>query len=244
MSAIQNELLGAVSIKRRNNEPEQKFWARLAEAVRELQDDDWENLSKPAQTWTNRAIKALNKEIDIPEFPDTVRDQEEAQEDDEDVEDKLAVSQNGEDDESDVNGDEDDDDDRRDDDEDDEEEVLRTKSKTKPLAKIATEKPKARKPMVAKKKEKPTPKKVVVKGDNGAAKHNKQGPDGPGNTCQTLIKKLYLKDTEITTDEMVKQLKDAGWKPTRQVITTQLSGFRHSIRVLRDVGLITKRFDI
>ena len=266
MSAIQTELLGSVSIKRRNNEPEQKFWGRLAEAVVELADDDWEKLSKPAQSWTNRAIKALNKEIDIPEFADSVREQEDDDDDAEDEAKKVSAHQrrtekvlatNGEDEDDDVEDDANGDDDE-DDDEDEPKEVLQTKAKAmKPKAKPAREeaKPAKAKPsqrtardkpaVAAKEKEKPRKRRVIENnGTKRVIKTDQQGEHGPGNTCQTLIKKLFLKDTEITTDEMVKQLKKDGWKPSRQVITTQLLGFRHSIRVLRDEGLITKRINL
>lgn len=70
MSAIEQELLKATGLKKKKAEGTQEYYTRLANAVQDLSDDAWTGLSPDAQTWTNAAAKAINKDANIEAFSD------------------------------------------------------------------------------------------------------------------------------------------------------------------------------
>ena len=82
-SAIELELQKATKTNPRKKEPRQKYLARLIEAVQELKDNEWEELSNEAQVWVNEGAEAIKKNADDPEiedFPDLEDAEEEADE--------------------------------------------------------------------------------------------------------------------------------------------------------------------
>lgn len=74
MSAIQKQLAAATEVepsKRRDETvTSQEYMKRLALAVGDLSDKEWEDLSTEAQDWYNSAADSIEAKKDIPEFPD------------------------------------------------------------------------------------------------------------------------------------------------------------------------------
>jgi hypothetical protein len=70
MHKFETELRDATSIKAKKGEDRNDFLNRLVEAVGELDEADADNISDDAMTWYNSAVKALNRDKPIPEFPE------------------------------------------------------------------------------------------------------------------------------------------------------------------------------
>jgi len=56
--------------------------------------------------------------------------------------------------------------------------------------------------------------------------------------AQTMIKKLMLKDPNISTKDVVEKLDKAGFKMSSLAVSTIRSGFRHSLKVIQEEGLL------
>lgn len=59
VTKVEQELRDATGIKPKSKQGRQSFLKDLALGVQELKDEDWEVLSKAAQTWSNAAGKVL-----------------------------------------------------------------------------------------------------------------------------------------------------------------------------------------
>jgi hypothetical protein len=208
---LESELQAAASIKRKANETEQAYLQRLAEAVRELPDDEWDQISEEGQTWTNDAIKALNAEHEIESFGNGEPKEEPKEEPD------------------DKPGEEHDDDDDNGESKEGGEEV--EEKAAKPARRVAAKKEAAPKKKAV--KEAKPAKKTVVK-TNGSR------PAG----AQTMIKQLLLKDPSMSTEDILAQLSKKGYSPTRQAATSIRSGFRHSLKVIKEAGMLSPKVDI
>jgi hypothetical protein len=63
-------------------------------------------------------------------------------------------------------------------------------------------------------------------------------PDRP-ISAPTLIKKMLLSDPDLTVREIDARLREQDIKITRITISTIKSGFRHTLKVLIDLGLVS-----
>ena len=75
MSVIRKELKAVTGVRQKANEDPQTFFTRIIDAIDELDEDDWDELSKDSQNWYNAAVDAKNekfkgKKIAIPNFTD------------------------------------------------------------------------------------------------------------------------------------------------------------------------------
>ena len=67
--SIESEVLAITKIKPSTKVNRERFLALVADAVEELDDDEWEKLSEDAQHWCNAATKAIKAEKPVPDFP-------------------------------------------------------------------------------------------------------------------------------------------------------------------------------
>jgi hypothetical protein len=71
VSAIENELLEASNQKPiKKNEDRQKYLTRVMLKIANLEDPEWEALSKGAQDWTNNNAQAHKRKGELEDFPD------------------------------------------------------------------------------------------------------------------------------------------------------------------------------
>jgi ribosome maturation factor RimP len=78
MSKIKTELMKATDVTAKRGEDNQEFLARLMKGVSDLNDKEWEGLSKEAQDWFNDAADAKNaKAKTLPDFPDLEKAEQE-----------------------------------------------------------------------------------------------------------------------------------------------------------------------
>jgi hypothetical protein len=77
---VAEELLEATGAKpMKKKETPVEFAGRIAEAVAGMDEDGYEELSKPAKAWYEKAVKALNAEKDPPALPGTEGEAEEGE---------------------------------------------------------------------------------------------------------------------------------------------------------------------
>lgn len=78
-SKIQQALAKATEVEPKKDETitDQSYMKRLALAVGELSDKDWDKLDGDQQDWTNAAADAINAKQDVPVYPDFVKPQAE-----------------------------------------------------------------------------------------------------------------------------------------------------------------------
>ena len=67
-AGVLDELVEVTGVKRKSGESAQDYARRVAMIVDKLPDDDWKEMSEPAQLWVNAAVEAadVGKEIDLP----------------------------------------------------------------------------------------------------------------------------------------------------------------------------------
>jgi len=83
MKTVHVELLEASKAEpQRENEDDNRYRARIAREVDQMDDALWKGLSKEAQEWGNKAVEDLNKKAPVLDFPVL----EEAEDDKEEVE--------------------------------------------------------------------------------------------------------------------------------------------------------------
>jgi hypothetical protein len=56
--------------------------------------------------------------------------------------------------------------------------------------------------------------------------------------AQSLIKRLVLKDPKISVDDLLDKVKGQGFECSRLAASTIRSGFRHSIKIIQEEGLL------
>ncbi len=71
LSSVEKELQDLTGIKRRAKEGKQRYLPRLLDAVNDLPDDRWDDVSPEGQDWANNGMKSLKKKETIPDFPDS-----------------------------------------------------------------------------------------------------------------------------------------------------------------------------
>ena len=229
MSKIEKELTSAVDYKRAKGDEDQAYLTKLAQALAKLDDDDFENLSTPAQEWANAAILAIKKKKELPAIPadaaakaekeapkktDKAKAKEKAaaeeEDDDEDEDEDDAETDEGDDAEGDDSEEEDDEDE-------DDEPPAKTKAKAKEKEKPAAKSKEKEAPKKAEKKDKPKP-----------------PPAKPfEETVLYKIKKLLCKDPSMKTDDIQTELKKLGHDVSTVTASTIRSDFRNTVRVLQ-----------
>lgn len=244
---IQSELTAATKLKPKKGEDEDDFRQRLVEAVSDLDDSKYAKLSKATKSWADSAIEAFNDSGKVPAFDDEDEDEEvdDEAEVDEDEDDEPAKSKKAKSaakkkkvaakDDEDVEEEEDEDGDVKEDDEaetEEDDDDMQTQTETgggrrrtvKTKAKGAASKKAAASNGKAKKK-------VVATGRKDGAK------TGGG---QTKLKQILARDPDMSIDELETRLKKQGHEMSRMTLSTQRSGFRHTVKVLQDAGLLKK----
>ena len=82
VSNVEKEILEVTGArKKKSSESEQDYLERIVDAVFDVDEDDWAEMSEETQTWYNEAAKAVNKQQEIKPFPGD--DEEEEEEEDE-----------------------------------------------------------------------------------------------------------------------------------------------------------------
>ena len=69
-NVMEKELQEITGVKKRSKEGKQKYLLRLLNAISDLPDDRWDDVSPEAQKWCNLGMKSLKKEEEIPDFSD------------------------------------------------------------------------------------------------------------------------------------------------------------------------------
>lgn len=69
-SKIEKELLAATGLKTKKTEVRQAYLKRVMLATAKLENDPWENLTTPAQEWTNGGAEAYRAGDEVEDFPD------------------------------------------------------------------------------------------------------------------------------------------------------------------------------
>ena len=233
---IESELQKVSKIKPKSGEERPAYIIRLVEVVQEKVEKDeevWDSLSEEAQNFINAVSTAANDKEDTPDFP---ADKAEAPDEEEaDGEDEAEEEEDGEEAE-------DDDAETETDDEEEKKPVTKKKATPKKEAKKeATPKKAAAKEAAPKdeKKKKPTTKAATEKKPTAEkpAKEKKVAVKTRSG-AQQMIKKLILKQPAITVEQLLEKLDKAGHKPSRLAVSSIRSGFRDSIRVIKDAGYL------
>jgi hypothetical protein len=210
-SKVELELQAATGYKPKKGEDDQAYLHRLQEAIQNLKDADWEKLGHDAQAWANEAanIVKADPDDDIPDFED-----DEKEKDTEDSEE--SADDDGE--------------------KEQEKKPVKTSKKTE-----KSDKPE-RSEKTTKKADKPAAKKTRGDDDDDkkkkTAKSDKKPPgrplsEGKVEGVKYDIKKLICSDPKISVDDLVKKL---GGKMSKVTVSNVRADFRHSLRVLNQLG--------
>lgn len=262
---IETEFMKATKLRQGEGEARSKYLKRLLTAGQSLTDDVWATLSTPAQSWYNSGVtayKIANNTEDIPEPVDPIEEEEEPvlavrgvkppvaaapieePEDDEALE--YGRAEEPEDDEAEVveNGE----DEEEEEDENGEEEATPVEEPPVEEERVVQTAPRgARKPSkpapkpAAKPAPKPAakpPKKAAAAADGNSGKLTKPPKVAPG--ASTFIKRMLLKDMNVTNAELMEQLREEGVSVTPITVSTIRSDFKHSLKVLQEAGYATE----
>jgi hypothetical protein len=120
----------------------------------------------------------------------------------------------------------------------DEEDEVATKSKT---AKKGGDKETADKKPATKKA---ADEKPAVKKSEKQPKAEKAAKKPKGSGLESTIKNLIIKKPAITSDELVEKLEAKSVKASRFTVVAIRAGFRHSIKVLQEAGLIKGQMEL
>lgn len=224
MNKIEVELQKATG-KKQGELERQTFLKRLAAAANNLEQDEFDALSKEAREWVNKALDQRDAEKEISDFEGSAEATEDdagkAKEDDAETE---------EDEDAATDIDEDSGKDRLEEDEDDEDaEEPKKKKKTAKGKTMAKAKKAARTPKAAKaaKAEKPVKAKKAARG-NGSVPNS------------TLIMRAAIKYPQKNPEELYDYLKKNGYKGTSGGVTTMKTYMSRAVRFLADEGYLNK----
>ncbi len=223
---IEKEVASAAGLKvMKKGVDRQEYLKKMVEVVTgdEFADDDWEKLSPAAQNWVNAAGTAINAGKDAPDPDGKPNGKDKPAKKSAKAEDVEESEDEGEE-ESEDDGDEDEG-------EQDAKPAKKVKGKDKPAAKGKDDNKKA-----AKGKDKPA--KKSAKPDK--EKKQRGGPDG----MKIRIKKAILKKPSISTEDLIAELGDGENAPSKFTVSNIRAEFRHSLKVLADLGLLTKELKL
>lgn len=209
MSKLEAELMKATKIKGpKAKEDRPAFLKRLVGAAQDLEDEDWEKLSEPAQKWVNAGATALNDDNDVKDFSDAKKA----------APDKKAPAKSrarDDDDGDDGAADDGDADDNSADDGDDE--------GGEKVAKKTTAKKGAAKKAAPAKKEAAPAKKAPAKAKGGGA--------------QVAIKRAVIADPKASTESIAAKLEKKGIDVTPAAVSTIRSGTLQTLRLVKEIGM-------
>lgn len=199
-------------------EDAQEYMKRMLSDANKMSDDEWDRLSPEAQLWINDAQKAENDGVEIPVFPDVLKPINEAVDkmSEEEALDDLKNAVNSED-----------------------EKPAKPKKKTTSSTKgKSTTPPTKKKPsMTAKKKPSDAPaKKAPTKNDKPKKASSKPGIIRREAGAQDFIKQEIMRNPHITREELHEKVKKKGFKVSSLTVSTLRSGFRNSLKIIRDAG--------
>lgn len=212
MTQIEMELQKVTGISYNDGDERQDYLVRLMKGAYSIEEGAFNKLTKATQSWVNNAINAHNDELPLVDFKST-----NGKADGHD--DPPATTQ--------------------------EDIVKPTKAKSEKGAKVKKEaatskkannnaskeaKP-AKEPVKAKAKKMPKIGKVNDTFDESNKPSRRVG-------AQSLIKRLVLKDPQITVNDLVEKVTKQGYEVTRFAASTIRSGFRHSIKIIQEEGLL------
>lgn len=204
-------------------EDDQAYMTRLLEDAGKMGDDEWDKLSPGAQEWINAAQKATNDGAELPIFPDTLKEIKEAVDNmkDEDF-DEAGVSGRGSD------------------------APIKPKKKKSSSTKAKDSAPPAKKkpPMTTAKKKSSVPmsmKASSTKKDTSKKEVVKKSSSKPGVIrraagAQDFIKQEIMRNPNITREDLHEKVKKKGFKVSSLTVSTLRSGFRNSLKIIRDAG--------
>jgi hypothetical protein len=259
-SKLETELIKITKVAQAAGEPRPKYFLRLLQEGQKIETDHWEaTLSAEAQLWYNQAVQlysAHHNPNDIKEFPDYVPTSTRATlapEPEPETEDAAPEETDEPEDADGGEGPEDDDEPEDDGDEDAEDEgvtVVEPEPEPAPLQAATTKKttrkpPPPRKPPPAvKTPAKPRPAGgIKAKDANGellVAPSISRPPKPASPGASTMIKRLLLKDINISNAELIEKLREENIPVTSISVSTIRSDFRHSLRVLQEAGYCTE----
>ena len=224
VSKIESELLEATGLSPNKGESRKDFLLRLAEYLdddKKFTDADYNKLTDDSQKWANGACQALGKHEDIPEFPGVEKEAKASKSD------KAPVEE--ESDESETPAEEA---------EEEGEEKVESKKGKKAAAKPAPKKANGKAPAKeakadTKKAAKPETKKAPAK--KAVAPAKEKAPKKAGGKS-AVLKKLILKDPEMSNADLMGKMEKAGHKMSMSTLSTIRSGFLHSMQVIADEG--------
>ena len=265
-SKLEAELMKATKVKQAAGEGRKAYLVRMLKAGQDVKAPAWDALSGEAQAWYNDSVRlyqAHTNPNDIKEFPDYVQPttratlsvaaapidpepetEEEAPEadeppveEDEPEADEPAV----EEDEPAVEEADDAPLDEPEEDEFEEDEPPVEEEPEPPLAAAPTKRPAAkpakapvRKPPPAVKTPSKGPVKTVKVAKTDGVVTRPPKPAAPG--ASTVIKRLMLRNPDVTNAELIEKLKEKSISVTSISVSTIRSDFKHSIRVLQEAG--------
>lgn len=243
----QSELAAATKIKPKRGEDEDDFRQRLVEAVSDLDDKAYAKLSKGTKAWADSAIETYNDTGKVPVFEDADEDEDEDDEEEEEVVEtkskkkKLTSKKKAAPvEDEDVEEDEEEDGDVKEDDdgesETEEDEDMQTQTETSGGRRSVKKKGAAKKAAASangsgKKVGKKSAKKVAPAG---------RKTDDKGASGQMALRRLLVRDPNLTNDELTTRLEKSGYELSSITISSQRSQFRNIVKVLQDAGLMKK----
>ncbi len=191
-------------------EDAQEYKKRLLVDAGKMADDEWDTLSPEAQSWINDAQKAENESAELPDFPDALKPIKEAV-------DKM--NNTPLDEETIVDGD---------------------KSSTKAKKKKTSSPPPTKKkpPMTTKKKTSDSPSKKAAPAKKEVVKKSSPKPGVVRREAgaQDFIKQEIMRNPHITREDLHEKVKKKGFKVSSLTVSTLRSGFRNSLKIIRDAG--------
>lgn len=207
---IEQELNRATSVKRQGKADRQVYLKKLINAVQELEDDNWEALSKSSQDWINLNSRKVLSARENNEPEGTVI-----------IEDFPPQITNGKD---------------QDPPEAPAKVVAKKPVKAKAKAPVKAAAKKVAKPVKAASEPKKAETKAPAKAPAKAA--NVRVPSGKDN-LRSRIKYMVLKKPDISLDALIDQLEKAlGIRPSKITVSATRSELRHSMSILRDLGML------
>jgi hypothetical protein len=234
--STQSELTAVTKLKPKRGEDDDDFRKRLVEAVSDLDDKTYGKLTKATRTWADSAIETFNDSGKVPEFDEDEGDEDADNGGDVDEEDvgkkkKPAAKRKAASKDDDDAVEEEEDGDAKED-ESDETETEEDEDMTHTDTDRGSSSSRRR-----------SVKKTAAKAASGGKKkvaatgRKEAGKTGGG---QTKLKQILARDPDMSIDDLEVRLKKQGHEMSRMTLSTQRSGFRHTVKVLQEAGLLKK----
>lgn len=231
----QTELTAVTKLKPKRGEDEDNFRQRLVEAVSDLDDKAYGKLTKATRSWADNAIEAFNDTGKVPAFDDA-----DDEEDEEDVgkgknskSKKLGKKKK-------VSAKDDDEEEQRDEEQDvadDDDAVVEATEEDEDMTHTDTDRGgNSRRRSTKKTTKQAAPSKKKKKVAAGSKTDEKKGASG-----QLALRKLLVRDPNMTNDDLTTRLEKAGYELSSITISSQRSAFRNIVKVLQEADLLKKK---